>query len=71
MDADISKADIIFIYVPRILLPGLRKKIQKECKKDTRVILYRIRFDDWIPHEEILTDGIEGIGENKIYIYRV
>ncbi len=30
MKTDISKADIIFIYVPRILLPKLSKKIQKE-----------------------------------------
>lgn len=71
MDTNMSKADIIYIYVPRILLPGLRKKIQKECKKGTRIILYRITFDDWIPHEEIRTDGVAGISENTIFIYRV
>ncbi|MBP6921274.1 hypothetical protein KBB89_01880 [Candidatus Gracilibacteria bacterium] len=69
MKTDISKADIIFIYVPRILLPKLSKKIQKEGKKNTKVILYRISFDNWKPTEIIQLDGYDKNPDNKISIY--
>jgi hypothetical protein len=69
MKTDISQADIIFIYVPRILLPKLRKKLQKEWKKNARVILYRISFDDWKPTEIIQVGGHDKNPDNKISIY--
>lgn len=70
MTTDISKADVIFIYVPRILLPQLKEKLQKELGKKAIVILYKISFVDWLPMETIDTDYTHGISRNKIFIYQ-
>lgn len=69
--ADISKADIIFIYVPRVLLPELEKKLQKELKKGAIVITYRISFSHWKPKVILETDIIDRASRNSIFIYEM
>ena len=60
MTADISKVDVVFMYVPRVLLPQLQEKLQRELKNKGIVILYKISFLDWSPIETIDTDYVEG-----------
>lgn len=67
---DIFKADIIFIYVPRVLLPKLEKKLQKELKKGAMVITYRISFPHWKSSVILETDTIDGVSRNSIFIYQ-
>ncbi len=67
---DISWANILFLYVPRLLLPGLQKMLQSKMNKKQILILYRISFKDWTPIEIIPTDFVKGISQNNIYIYQ-
>lgn len=70
LTVDISKADIIFIYVPRFLLPELEKKLQKELGKRAIVITYRISFPHWKPTEILGTDTLHGVSQNSIFVYK-
>lgn len=44
---DLSKAAVIVAYLSRFVTQDLQKKIEKECKKGTRIILVSYKFDDW------------------------
>lgn len=46
---DISKATVIVAYLSRKLTYELQKKIEKETKKGTRIILIDHPFKDWEP----------------------
>ena len=50
---DVSKADFVYVYVPRILLPELAVKLKKELHPGSMVITSRIAFSDWQPHKII------------------
>jgi SAM-dependent methyltransferase len=67
---NISSANMLFLYVPRILLPNLKKVLQAKMNKKQILILYRISFKDWTPIEIIPTDFVNGISQNNIYIYQ-
>lgn len=67
---DISWTDMLFLYVPRILLPNLKKLLQTKMNNKQILILYRISFKDWTPIEIIPTDFVNGISQNNIYIYQ-
>ncbi len=67
---DISWADILFLYVPRLLLSKLKKVLQAKMNKKQVLILYRISFKDWKPIEIIPTDFVNGVSQNNIYIYQ-
>jgi hypothetical protein len=64
---DVSKAEIIYIYIPRILLPELAIKLEKEMSKDSIVITSRIIFLNWKPNL-VVPKNIEG--EEDIFIYK-
>ncbi len=70
LTVDISRADMLFLYVPKILLPGLKKTLRSKMNKKQILILYRISFKDWEPIEIIPTDFVKGISQNNIYIYQ-
>lgn len=67
---NLSKANILFLYVPKILLPGLKKILRAKMDKKQILILYSISFRDWKPIEIIPTDFVDGISRNNIYIYQ-
>jgi hypothetical protein len=70
MKTDIHEADIIFIYVPRVLLPEIKTKLQRELKENAIIIVYKISFLDWLPSGSIDVDDVEGIPQNKVFIYQ-
>lgn len=61
---------MLFLFVPRWLLPNLKKVLQAKMKKKQILILYRISFLDWKPIEIIPTDFLRGVSQNNIYIYQ-
>lgn len=67
---DISWANILFLYVPNIFLPNLKKILQAKMSQKQILILYRISFKNWKPIEIIPTDFVNGISQNNIYIYQ-
>mgnify|MGYP001560166601 FL=1 len=67
LKTDISKAEIIYIYIPRVLLPKLATKLEKEMSKDSVVITSRIIFLNWKPNL-IIPKNIEN--EEDIFIYK-
>ncbi len=46
-DQNLSKATVIVAYLSRFVTKDLQKKIGKECKKGTKIILVSYKFDDW------------------------
>jgi predicted RNA methylase len=46
---DLSKASVIIAYLSRFVTKDLQKKVEKECKKETRIIVVSYKFDDWEP----------------------
>ncbi len=67
---DIAPANMLFLYIPRLLLPNLKKILQAKMDKKQILILYRISFKNWKPIEIIPTDFVNGISQNNIYIYQ-
>ncbi|KKW08670.1 MAG: hypothetical protein UY44_C0008G0035 [Candidatus Kaiserbacteria bacterium GW2011_GWA2_49_19] len=68
-DIDVSKADVIYVYVPRDLLPALEKKLEEEIKHGALVITYRINFPTWSPHQMYSVDP-RNPKDEKVYFYR-
>lgn len=48
-DKDIKEANVLVAYLSRKLTHDLQKKIRKEAKKGTRIILIDHPFKDWKP----------------------
>ncbi len=48
---DVSSADIVYVYLPRELLPKLQAKLQKELKRGATVITNCVSFPSWQPEE--------------------
>jgi len=48
-DQDLSKASIIVAYLSRKVTRELQKKIKRECKKGTKIILVDHPFINWKP----------------------
>jgi len=45
--ADVSVANIVYIYLPQDLMEGLRAKLQKELKPGSWIISYKVSFANW------------------------
>jgi predicted RNA methylase len=48
-DQDLSKATIIVAYLSQTVVKKLQKKIEKEVKKGTRIIIVDHKFLEWEP----------------------
>ncbi len=57
--ANVSSADIVYVYLPKELMPELRAKLQKELKPGAVVITNRIVLPDIKP--------VQKIGELSVY----
>lgn len=53
--ADISDADVIYLYLPQELMPALQAKLQKELKHGSLVISNSVSFANWQPDEILIT----------------
>ncbi len=51
--ANISQADIIYIYLPQELMTDLETKLQKELKNNALVITNNVSFPNWKAREKI------------------
>lgn len=69
-EEDISKADVVFLYlVPRVLREML-PKLKKELKKGTRVISYRYQMDLPLKKKTHATTGKKH-SQYSIYLYQI
>lgn len=65
---DVSKAKIIYVYIPLFLLPRLAVKLDKELTKGTMVITTcSVPFEGWQPNEVISKNSKD---ERNIFIYK-
>lgn len=48
-DANLSPADIVYVYLPKELMPDLQTKLQKELKLGAWVLTNRVSFPSWKP----------------------
>lgn len=69
-DADILKADVIYFYLPRPLLPRLEQKLKKELKTGAVIITNTVSFEDWPPIETVVTNESSPNFE-KLYVYKI
>lgn len=67
LKADLSKADIIFMYLLPEFLPPVVRKIQNECKKGTIIISQRFFVKEW---KSCLIKKISR-ENNSTYIYKI
>ena len=66
---DISKVDLVYVYIPRILLLRLAIKLEQELPRGAMVVTNRINFIDWEPAEVILKNP-KNENERDIFIYK-
>jgi SAM-dependent methyltransferase len=69
MDADLSTATIVTLYLTTSGNAKLRPKLEKELKKGTRVVSHDFPVHGWVP------DSIDGnpytLGSHKMWLYRI
>lgn len=58
--ANVSKANVIYLYLPQELMPALEKKLQKELKPGSLVITNRVSFSGRQPTQTL----------DKLFIYK-
>ncbi len=66
-ETDISKAEIIFVYLTPKYLNKIAQKIARECQEETIVISQRFTIKDW---KKYLIKEIER-KHNSTYIYKI
>jgi trans-aconitate methyltransferase len=65
---NVSQADIVYIYLPRELMPRLQNKLRQELKPGALVIINSVSFPDWQP-KEIIDLPQDKIPVKKIFVY--
>jgi ribosomal protein L11 methylase PrmA len=63
MSADISKADIVYVFLWEGIMQRLREKVLREMKPGSVVVSYYHRFAGWQPEREDK--------DKRVYLYRV
>lgn len=66
--ADVSSADIIYLYLPQELMPGLQTKLQKELKLGALVISASVSFPSW-PPAQVYDLKQAGLKVPKLFVY--
>jgi trans-aconitate methyltransferase len=67
--ANVSSADIVYLYLPQELLPALQEKLQKELKPGSLVISASVSFPSWQPAQVYDLPG-QGLKVPKLFVYR-
>jgi len=58
--ADLSDADLIYVFLTPRVMPKLRAKLEKECRPGTRILCHAFPMPEWLPvRTEKLTKGIQ------------
>ena len=63
MSADISSADIVYVFLWKGIMQRFREKALKEMKPGSLVVSYYYRFEGWQPERED--------SRLKVYMYRI
>ena len=63
MDADISDADVVFVFLWEGIMQRLREKALREMKPGSAVVSYYHRFNNWKPEKED--------PKRRIFLYRI
>ena len=64
-EVDVSTADIITLYLTTTGNNKLKPKLEKELKRESRVVSHDFSFPDWKPAR------LESFGGHTIYLYRM
>jgi len=48
-DVDLSKADVVFMFLLPETMEKLEEKLKRELKKGTKIVSYAFAFEDWKP----------------------
>lgn len=67
--ADVSTADVVYLYLPQELMPALQIKLQKELKQGAFVIAASVSFPSW-PPARIYDLKNAGLKVPKLFLYR-
>lgn len=68
-NANISSANVIYLYLPQELMPDLQSKLQKELKSGSLVISASVSFPSWQPTKVYDLDD-KGLKRPKIFVYK-
>lgn len=52
LTADVSEADVVFLFLSPFLMQKVEKKLKRELKKGARIVSYSHHFKDWEPSAE-------------------
>jgi ribosomal protein L11 methylase PrmA len=63
LEADLSSADIIFVFLWEGIMQKLEEKATREMKEGSRIVSYYHPIRDWVPDRED--------AKNKVYLYTV
>ena len=69
---DVSKADLVYVYIPLVLLPKLALKLEKELPRQATVVTSvsnPINLTKWEPTEVIPKDP-KNENERNIFVYK-
>lgn len=69
---DVSKADLVYVYIPLVLLPKLALKLEKELPREATVVTSvsnPINFTGWKP-VEVIPKNKKNENERDIFIYK-
>jgi hypothetical protein len=64
---DLSKADIVYLFLMPETIKKLRPKLEQELKPGARVVSYVFPFKDWKP-EKVLERTEKDL---PVYLYRI
>ena len=67
LKTDLSGFDVVYVYGFTILMPGIEKKLWKNCKKDTLIISNAFKLPNKEPIEVLLDDKLK----EEVYIYKI
>jgi len=67
--ANISDADVVYLYLPQKLMPALQVKLQKELKRGSLVISTSVSFPSWQP-TEVYDLNQKGLIVPKLFVYQ-
>lgn len=69
-NADVSTANVVYLYLPQELMPALQTKLQKELKPGSLVISNSVSFSSWIPSETIAVNKNKS-DFKKLFVYKL
>lgn len=64
--ADLTQADVVFIFGMKHSMPKLIKKLKSEVKKGTKIISYVFQIPGWKPEKSYKVNGKE-----LVYLYKL